>query len=110
MTGVFEVGNYIESGLWWFIGVVFGVYALRSSGRNRVLCRIACAVFILFGASDVVEAGTGAWWKPWWLLAWKAVCIAAMIALLVAHRRAQRKSRRSQTEAAIPPGTNPPTR
>ncbi|MBE7458640.1 MAG: hypothetical protein KJ057_17160 [Phycisphaerae bacterium] len=39
--------------------------------------------FLAFGASDVVEADTGAWWRPWWLLAWKAACLAVLLTLLI---------------------------
>jgi hypothetical protein len=29
--------------------------------------------------SDLVEARTGAWWKPWWLFVWKAACVLLML-------------------------------
>jgi hypothetical protein len=39
---------------------------------------IVGTLFVLFGSSDVVEAQTGAWWRPLWLLAWKGVCLGSL--------------------------------
>lgn len=85
----FAFSNYIEAGVWSSIGVCFAV-AVRKRGAARRRCVLAAAVFVIFGGSDVVEAHTGAWWRPWWLLAWKAACVAAMLGLLIAHSRAKR--------------------
>ena len=95
---MFKTGNYIESGLWILIGLVFVVYALRRSGGARRLCSIAAPVFVLFGISDIVEADTGAWYKPWWLFAWKAICVASMVCLLFANVRRQHREK-----TAMPP-------
>jgi hypothetical protein len=35
--------------------------------------------FVVFGASDVIEAQTGAWWHPWWLFVMKALCVLGFL-------------------------------
>ena len=70
----FVYGNYVESGLW----AALGVAALVR--RNCTSSWVLGTTLIVFGASDCVEAGTGAWYSPWWLLAWKASCVAVILA------------------------------
>ena len=82
----FEGSNYAEAGLWILIGLIFVGFAVRRRGRVQQLCGVAAVVFLLFGGSDVVEASTGAWWRPWWLLAWKAACVVARAWLLWQYR------------------------
>lgn len=62
---------------------------------KRTLLELAIAL-VVFGFSDVVEARTGAWWRPWWLFVWKAVCVIALVATLVNYFRI-RKRLRSET-------------
>lgn len=90
-----RTGNLIEAALWGVVGLGFAFAALRhrrsagaAAGRAD-LCRrlLASVTFLAFGASDVVEADTGAWWRPWWLLAWKAACLAVLLTLLIRHVR-----------------------
>jgi hypothetical protein len=88
----FESSNYLEAAFWMLIGLVFAGFALRRAGAVRKRCAYAAAAFILFGGSDVVEASTGAWWRPWWLFAWKAVCVVALATLLVEYERNWRKT------------------
>lgn len=95
----FRTGNALEAGLWIAIGVGFAVYGrlgirrddAASGGRgaagSRRRCGFAFLVFVAFGLSDVVEMGTGAWWRPWWLFAWKAACVLALLVLLIDHGR-----------------------
>ena len=85
--GLFSGANYAEAGLWILVAIAFGVVAIRRAGAARRRCAGAAVAFLLFGVSDVVEAETGAWWRPWWLLAWKATCIAGLLALLLEYRR-----------------------
>jgi len=73
ITRAFQISNYIEGGLWISIGVGFAIAAVRRkgiayTGSGRRQRRIAALHFILFGISDVVEAQTGAWYRPIWLL------------------------------------------
>ena len=87
----FAVSNYAEAVLWGVVGIAFLVAAVIPRNRsNRAACLIAAAAFLLFGVSDVVEASTGAWWRPWWLLVWKGGCIAIFAALLWRYVRKQR--------------------
>jgi len=89
-TGFFALANYIEAGLWLVIGLVLAAIAVRRRGTGRRRCWQAAVLFALFGASDVVEAHTGAWWRPWWLLAWKAACVAALLTMLIDYRYRRR--------------------
>jgi hypothetical protein len=92
---LFEVGNYVEAGVWGVIALVFTGYALRGRGMVRTRCWQAAVAFLAFGLSDVVEVQTGAWWKPWWLLVWKGACILGMLLLgWDAWRRGEWKGRR----------------
>jgi hypothetical protein len=71
------------------MGVGFLVRAIaRASRRTDVL--LAAVTFLAFGGSDLVEAHTGAWWRPWWLLVWKGLCLAIFAWLLVRHLRRRR--------------------
>ncbi len=81
-TDLFRTGNTIEAGLWIAIGLAFLAAATLRRGPARRLCAASAIVFVLFGVSDIVEARTGAWWRPWWLFAWKALCVLAMLVLL----------------------------
>jgi hypothetical protein len=77
----FACSNFAEAALWITIGLAFAIRA----GRGRAL--LAAGLFVAFGATDIIEAGTGAWWRPWWLLAWKLGCIVGLLALLLARLR-----------------------
>ena len=80
----FALANYIESGLWLSISLVFAFFTSRvTTARNDA---IAAAIgFAFFGASDIVEAHTGAWWNPWWLLVWKGLCLLLFLILLIRY-------------------------
>jgi hypothetical protein len=90
ITDAFRYSNYAEAGLWAVIGSGFIVQAVRLRGRARVLCVVGAVAFLAFGGSDVVEARTGAWWRPWWLLGWKAACLVVFAGLLFSYLRARR--------------------
>ena len=83
--------NMAEAALWGIVAAGFLVAAVRP--RLRMMKLAAGAAFLAFGASDVVEAHTGAWWRPWWLLAWKAACVAVMLWLLCGYLRLARRGR-----------------
>lgn len=81
--------NYLESGLWCLIGVgllirlvVDGIF----SRYSKVLC-VAAVTFFVFGVSDVIEAHTGAWWRPWWLLFIKSGCVLSFLGCLLWYKR-----------------------
>ena len=55
-------------------------------GANPALkTMLAGATLLAFGASDLVETSTGAWYDPWWLFLWKAACVACLLACLGLH-------------------------
>lgn len=79
--------NLGEAILWFCVsvGFVFRAFAMavapENKSRPRMLLLAVALIFLAFGASDLVEIQTGAWWHPWWLLVWKGSCIAGLIAL-----------------------------
>ena len=91
ITDLFRTINYIEAGLWIVLGVGFAVRATRSaSGAARQSGRIAAITLLAFGASDLVETRTGAWWHPWWLLVWKGLCVIVLAGLVAAWWKGRR--------------------
>jgi hypothetical protein len=89
----FTFANRAEAGLWFVIGAACAVAGLRrAAGAVRRDTWVAAIVFILFGASDLVETRIGAWWRPWWLFAWKALCVAAFAWLYWRHRGRHRQA------------------
>lgn len=73
--------NFIE-GFWW---TALGGWIFLSKNRlKKSPCKTSLGiVLILFGISDFVEMGTGAWWQPWWLLIWKGLCVTIGLILLI---------------------------
>jgi hypothetical protein len=90
ITRAFQISNYVEAGLWISIGIGFTLAALRQTGIARRHCWIAAVDFILFGISDLVEATTGAWYRPWWLLIWKVLCLLVFAWLVISYIRRRR--------------------
>ena len=83
-----RTGNLIEAGFWMVFGLVAGRRCSESkTDPSSVLGLVGCLISILFGISDLVEAQTGAWWRPWWLFLWKAVCLTALGVCIMAYRR-----------------------
>lgn len=81
----FRFGNYIEAGLWIVLGIGAAVWSRRIAGAARADLLVLALDLVAFGLSDVVEAQTGAWWKPLWLLAWKGICLLVMLILLARY-------------------------
>lgn len=82
--GLFEWGNYVEAAVWAAMAVFCAVRgARRMDGRLWALA----VVLLLFGASDVIEVRTGAWYRPWWLLVWKGLCVVTILTLLAPYWR-----------------------
>ncbi len=78
-------GNFIEAGVWCVAAALVFWKAFRSPvifRRTLVALGITVAVF---GGSDIVEAHTGAWWRPWWLFVWKGACVIALLFLFVRY-------------------------
>jgi hypothetical protein len=84
---IVELFNYVESGLWFTIALLV---FLRRNNRNIELKKLAVMLsisFAVFGISDLIEASTGAWWRPLWLLALKALCIFSFIYCWIKYRK-----------------------
>ncbi len=90
---MFEIANYAEAGLWAIIGLALLFAGMTLTEQPRRDAFIAAATFMAFGASDLVEVRSGAWWSPWWLLIWKASCLAVFGWLLIGRARRRRKSK-----------------
>jgi glycerol-3-phosphate acyltransferase PlsY len=88
VSDFFRNSNYLEAGLWWALALVMLVTWIRSRHSAAI---VAAATLLAFGFSDVVEASTGAWWRPWWLLLWKALCVGVLLVLLIRHARGVRR-------------------
>lgn len=86
--------NYIESGLWFLIAAVLFVVAFKQgvAGPYFAVCAVSCVSFLAFGISDIIEAHTGAWWRPFWLFILKAACVATFIICYMWYQRIKRKS------------------
>lgn len=102
ITDEFRYLNLLEAGLWITVAVVSAAMGIRRPGRVRKRCLVLAATMFAFGASDVVETQTGAWWRPWWLFVWKAACVAVLLALLVEHYRARLAARRAERGRLTP--------
>src|SRR5689334_8196350 len=90
ISAFFSDSNYAEACLWAGIGVAFAIAAICKAGVVRRDSIVTAITFLFFGASDWVEAHTGAWWRPWWLLVWKGLCLLVFLWLLVRHYRRKR--------------------
>ena len=86
----FALGNQLEAGFWILIGLIFAATSVWKSGPIRLRCLEAAIALVLFGCSDLVEAHTGAWWRPWWLLVWKAACVLVLAGLTIDYWRRRR--------------------
>ena len=84
MSGVYAWINLAEAALWGTMALLAIVLAAsrRATASYLHTSRLGLVVLAFtlaaFGASDVVETYTGAWWRPWWLLVWKAACVLCL--------------------------------
>ena len=77
--------NLVESLVWFSFGTALLVAALfRPPGFRYGI--VAGLAFLAFGASDLVEMQTGAWFRPWWLLLWKATCVTVLVGTFARYR------------------------
>ena len=86
-------GNLIEAGVWFVLALALFVHALRVEQRVRPTLFLIVVTLAVFGGSDLVEARTGAWWKPWWLFVWKALCVIALLLGFLRYFRIQKSKR-----------------
>lgn len=71
--------NYFEAGLWLVIARTVFVRRIKTSPALTRLAIITSFSFALFGVYDLVEASTGAWWRPLWLLELKSLCVLSFL-------------------------------
>ena len=93
----FVVSNQIEAVFWMSIGLGCLTAAMLRIGAARREPLIAAGVFAVFGFSDLVEATTGAWWRPWWLLVWKGSCVLALLILWIRYARQRKRQTNLQS-------------
>jgi len=69
--------NYIESILWFSIAlaILFHLVKWGKSNCYFTVQVVSIIGFFCFGVSDIIEASTGAWWRPLWLLGLKCSCV-----------------------------------
>jgi len=72
-----ETFNQLESLLWFSIALILIGQAFFNKlvSPYKILMLQSAIAFVLFGISDLIEAKTGAWWKPWPLLVFKGCCL-----------------------------------
>ena len=87
----FEIVNWLEVFLWPVLGLACVIGAKVKTGRVSAAIRVLAVAFLLFGLSDYIELGTGAWWKPAWLLLMKAACIVVFLWVGLKYKRASEK-------------------
>src|SRR3954451_19647527 len=77
----FVRANLAEATFWLAMGIALSARALFLYVKRKSPWRagITAATLVVFAASDVVEAHSGAWWRPWWLLVWKLACVALLL-------------------------------
>jgi hypothetical protein len=95
-----KTGNLIEACFWIVFGLGLAVWAMRRGRASARLGLLLAFLLIVFGISDLVEAYTGAWWRPWWLLVWKGICFSGMVLCTLKYR--QIKSRAVASKMASP--------
>lgn len=85
--------NYLEAVLWFVMALALFAALLKAgfAGPYLKVQAIGCVAFVLFGISDLIEATTGAWWRPLWLLAIKAGCIVTLVGCYIGYRGIRRK-------------------
>ena len=70
--------NRVEAALWFAFAALCAIKATRPGRDRRRIFTMLAAAFAVFGVSDLIEAGSGAWWRPWWLAVMKGACLAAI--------------------------------
>ena|SRR5687767_15542689 len=86
----FQWANWVEAALWIVMGIGFLAGALaRSPLDRRRRCSLGL-VLIAFGLSDIIEAETGAWYRPLGLLIWKGICVICLLTSAMLHLKGRK--------------------
>ena len=106
MDDLTVIGNQIEAVLWFIFAMGFSWKGCkdRQPDRRR-LSWVLVIAFALFGGSDLIEATTGAWWRPWWLFVLKAGCVAVFAYGFWAFLRIRKQE---STDQAVQPYNDAP--
>lgn len=78
--------NLLESAMWLVLGAMVAVRARSAIPRLRRVGFVTAIALLAFAGTDIVEARTGAWFRPWWLLVYNGLCIAVLVGCYVAYR------------------------
>ncbi len=101
--------NVAEAVFWVVLAVVIAVRARFSHPALRRLGYLVAAAFFAFAGTDLVEAKTGAWYRPLWLLGYNAACLAVLVGCFVRYlsvRKALANADVVQQEAETEPNNN----
>lgn len=79
--------NYFEAGLWFSIALILLVCRKDLLPELKRLASIVGISFAVFGFSDIIEASTGAWWRPLGLLGLKGLCILSFICCWIKYSK-----------------------
>jgi hypothetical protein len=91
-------GNLIEAGVWFALSLALLIHSLRAEERVRPTLFLLVVTIVIFGASDLIEARTGAWWRPWWLFVWKALCVMLLLFGFVRYYRISKSKPRKNAD------------
>ncbi len=89
-----KIANRFEAGFWFVVALVLLIKAFQATGRLRRILLILSATFVVLGTSDLIEAQTGAWWRPLWLLFMKGGCLVVLFFGFRAYFKAEKDSNR----------------
>jgi hypothetical protein len=85
-------GNIIEGCLWITIAaIIFLRTASEPDPRKKRIAATTAITLVVFGISDFIESGTGAWYRPVWLLLLKGTCVVVLVGCFVAYGRVTRQ-------------------
>jgi hypothetical protein len=81
--------NYLEAVIWLLCGLSLLLSAAVQGRKNLYFIpqSVAGLTFLLFSISDLIEAQTGAWWRPLGLLVLKMACVVVFIGCYYQYRK-----------------------
>jgi hypothetical protein len=79
--------NYFEAAMWFGVAITLFIRRDKSNPGLTKLAIITSLSFALFGVSDLVEASTGAWWRPLWLLGLKGLCVLSFVCCWIKYHK-----------------------